>query len=225
MRPTTRVLLSAAIALVVAVPAAAQTSDFVPQLTEERTYLVCAGANKVQNESTPVQWSTEAPTTSYTAGAGCGFADSGDSDPETAPVLGEDPTGELVLAGTYTGNLDSLSVHLHAIDGPWTRSELFGMEIVTSVEVDGNVIYDSAGAVDVSYVRSESGATILGEYTVTGIGLVEEADLTEHEVIVRINANYSDDLYGWVWGATEIDSGITFNPSTPAGTRVRASQP
>lgn len=222
MSTPARVLITVAAIVALAVPAAAQTEEFAPVLTEERTYLLCDGTNKVQNDSTPVAWSTDAPTTSYTAGAGCGFADSGDSDPETAPVLGEDPTGELVLAGTYTGNLDSLSLHLHAIDGPWTRSELFGLEIVTSVEVDGNVIYDSGGAVDVSYARSESGATILGEYTVTGIGLVEEADLTEHEVVVRVNANYSDDLYGWVWGATEIDSGITFNPSTPVGTRVRA---
>ena len=222
MRAPARLLLAAAVATSIAVPATAQTTDFVPQLTEERTYLLCDGPNKVQNDSTPVAWDTTPPGTSYTAGAGCGFADSGDSDAETKPVLGEDPTGELVMAGTYTGNLDNLSVHLHAIDGPWTRSELFGLEIVTSVEVDGNVIYDSAGAVDISYVRSASGATILGEYTVTGIGLLEEADLAEHEVVVRVNANYSDDLYGWVWGATEIDSGITFNPAKLAGTRVRA---
>lgn len=224
MRKPAYVLIAVAATAALAVPATAQTEVFAPVLTEERTYLLCDGPNKLQNDSTPVAWDTTAPATSYTAGAGCGFADSGESDEETKPVVGEDPTGELVLAGTYTGNLDNLTVHLHAIDGPWTRSELFGMEIVTSVEVDGNVIYDSAGAVDVSYVRSESGATILGQYTVTGIGLVEETDLVKHEVVVRINANYSDDLYGWVWGATEIDSGITFNPTTLAGTRVRAAR-
>lgn len=223
MRKPARVLITAVATVALAVPATAQTEGFTPVLTEERTYLLCDGPNKVQNDRTPVAWNTTAPATSYTAGAGCGFADSGESAEETKPVVGEDPTGELVLAGTYTGNLDNLTVHLHVIDGPWTRSGLFGMEIITSVEVDGNVIYDSADAVDVSYVRSASGATILGEYTVTGIGLVEEADLVEHEVVVRINSNYSDDLYGWVWGAKKIDSGITFNPSTLAGTRVRAT--
>jgi hypothetical protein len=219
-----RVLLGAVIALMMAVPATAQTEEFVPDLREERAYLLCAGSNKVQNDSTPVAWDTTAPATSYTAGAGCGFADTGESDEELKPVVGDDPTGELVLAGTYTGNLSSLSVHLHAIDGPWTRSELFGLELITSVDVDGVTIYDSAGPLLLNHVRSDSGATIFGEYTITDIGLLDEADLAEHEVVVRINARYSDDLYGWVWGAAEIDSGVTFNPPKVAGTRVRAAR-
>ena len=218
-----RALLAAAASLIIAVPATADSHDvFVPDLHEERGYLLCAGELKVQNNGASVGWDTAPPAASYTEGAGCGFADSGPSDPETEAVLGEDPTGELVIAGMYTGNLDSLSVHLHAIDGPWTRTELFGMELSTSVEVDGTEIYNSNGSLLVPHVRSESGLTILGEYTITDIGLLDEADLTEHEIVVRINSYYSDDLYGFVWGASEIDSGVTLNPTKVFGAKVRA---
>lgn len=221
-----RTLLAATAALAIAIPATAETTDeeFVPDLREERTYLLCAGDNKVQNDSGPVAWDTTPPAASYQSGAGCGYADTGPSDPDTEPILGEDPTGEIVLEGTYKGNLETLSVHLHSIDSHWTRSELFPLGVTASVEIDGNTVLDTEGnAIDMTPVRSESGLTAFVEFSLTHIGLVSEADLTEHEVVVRINSYYSDDINGWVWGASEIDSGLTFNPATLAPVRVRAT--
>lgn len=218
MRRTVVALLAAVVALVMAVPVGAETTEFVPELVEQRTYLLCDGGNKIQNESTPVAWSTDAPSASYNSGAGCGFADPGPWGPGV-----EEATGELVLAGTYTGNLDTLSVHLHAIDGAFSRTGVWPMYVISAVEVDGNVIFDSGAEMELEPLRSESGITALGEYTITNIGLLEEADLTEHEVVIRVKTAYDDDFYGWVWGATEIDSGVTFNPAKISGTRVRAT--
>ena len=215
-----RALLAAAAVVAMAVPATAQTTDFVPVLTEERTYLLCNGANKVQNQNNPVQWSTAAPTTSYTGGAGCGFA-----DPGLLVNTADTGQADLVMSGTYTGNLDKISVHLHSIDGPATRSGLVPVTVETQVEVDGVIVFDgTATPVAMDPQRSESGATALVQYTVTDINQLAESDLKTHDVIVRVATYYSDDVHGWVWGASEIDSGITFNPTKLSGTRVRAAR-
>ena len=192
---------------------------FVPDLRTERTYLACNGANKVQNNEGQVAWNTTKPATSYTAGGGCGSA-----DPGLLINTADDGGADLVATGTYTGNLDKISVHLHTIDGPYSRSGVFPVTVGTQVEVDGVIVFESgADGIELDAVRSSTGATALAEYTITNLNRLASTDLKEHEVIVRVATHFSDDANAWVWGASEIDSGVTFNPTAISGVKVKAT--
>lgn len=166
-----------------------------------------------------MQWNITAPATSYTGGAGCGFA-----DPGWLGNTADNGAADLVATGTYAGNLDRIAVHLHTIDGAYTRSGVVPGTIGLQVEVDGEIIYESSAddGLTVDVTRSETGATGLIEATITDINKLTEEDLATHDVIVRASTFFSDDVNGRVWGASEIDSGVTFNPTKVAGTRVRA---
>ena len=208
----------------VSVPAGAETEGFVPDLRHERTYFVCQdyrGQDKVQNQSNPGKWTTTAPTASYTSGAGCVLVDSGVLHNPDGDAGGG---GDAAFAGTYTGNLSSLTVHMHDVDGVLTRANISpGTRINAYIEVDGQAVYNMRG-LQLKPVAGPIRTTALAEFTVTDLNLLEEPDLKEHEVAVIIGVYYSDDVHTWAWGASEIASGISFNPTKPAATVVSAEQ-
>jgi hypothetical protein len=218
-----RLLLTAVtvVLLAVALPAAAETSGFAPDLRTERTYFVCKddyrGQDKVQNQSNPGQWTTTAPNASYTSGAGCVLVDSGAlHNPDNAA----DGGGDAAFLGTYTGNLSSLTVHMHDFDGVYTRANYSpGARINVHLEVDGEVMFSTTG-LQLKPVPGPVRTTALAEFTITDLNLLSEADLTQHQVTLIIGTYYGDDVHTWAWGASEVPSGITFNPAQPSANVV-----
>lgn len=208
-----RLLVALALALTIAVPAGAQT-EWEPVLNTERVYAHC-GDNPyaTATDSARYSWDTTAPAESFTSGAGCGQVD-------VSYVEGDEP----VFAGTYTGNLDTLTVHAWVIDVGLSRTGVFE-DVWTQMRliVDGNEV---ASAEDLRIVPqpSESGVSRLLEFSVTNLGLTGEEDAAEHRLELHLGSMpYDDgDNIGWVLDAVEIDSGLTFNPERLAQVRVRA---
>lgn len=205
--------LAAVMTLAVALPAGAQPGD-QPVLASERVYVHCGdNAYATANDSATYGWDTTAPTASYASGAGCGQVD-------VSYQEGDEP----VFTGTYTGNLDALTVHAWVIDVGLSRTGILA-EVYAQMRlvVDG-VEVATAAPLQIAPQPSETGVARLLEFSVTNIGLVGDAAAGEHTIELHLGSMpYDDgDNIGWVLDATEIDSGITFNPERLAAVRVRA---
>lgn len=212
MRALLRMALALPMVLAIAHPAGAQ--EFVPVFNTERTYIHCAGDRVTANEQVTYSWNTTAPGTSVTTGAGCGSYDS-------ARIDGDGVTWK----GTHTGNLDQLTVHAWVIDFPFTRAGVFTeLYVDVSVQIDGNDVVGEMEA-RIPPIESSNGISRLLEFSVTRIGLVSEADLKQHEVVVNMEAsNYlaDGDEVAWVLDASEVQSGVTFSPTALAAHRIPA---
>lgn len=228
-RTTVRRALTIALTAVLAAGALAAEGDtYVPVLETERVYAHCGETQKVSNVEggTPFAMDTEPPAASFTAGAGCGTA-----DVVLSPVEGD--TGEfLELTGTHTGNLDSLTLELHMIDAGVVRLSqtspveppalpdpapgLAFDEIYANVElfIDGAAA-GFLGEARFPAERSDTGASARLRMTLTGIDLLAEDEAGEHTVTVRVKTAdyYNGDSGGWVLDATEVPTGIEFNPA------------
>jgi hypothetical protein len=192
------------------------------ELRTEEAFFLC-GETKVQDvddlDGLYATWGPDAPTQSVTEGAGCGSADS--------PFM-QQTEGNLYDAtwvGSWTGALDSLTLHLHNIYvGPARTGEPFQLKV--RLFVNGRALHGEDGAdVAVRPVRSSTGASELLEVTVTDIGLVTERDVTRrHQIGIVVHSGtprstgptVTDTASAWVWGTTEVPAGITFNPEEPA---------
>ncbi|MGH2693059.1 MAG: hypothetical protein ACRDHM_11270 [Actinomycetota bacterium] len=211
MRALVRMTLALPLVFALANPAGAQ--EYVPVFNTERAYVHC-GADKVTaNEHATYSWNTTAPAASFTTGAGCGSLDSDKIDGDG-----------VTFTGKHTGNLKQLTVHAWVIDCCVVRAGAFA-EIYAnvSVQIDGTDVVSGVEA-HLAPIPSETGISRLLEFSVTGLKLLTEADYREHEVVVNLEtASYLDgDQIGWVLDATEVDSGVTFSPTTLAATRVPA---
>jgi hypothetical protein len=218
VRRTTTLITAMAAAAALAVPAGAQT-EFVPELIETPTYLLCEGTTKVAQANYAVDgievttWGTDAPTQSVQAGAGCGSADTSLTGTTT-----NNPIYDFPMSGTFTGNLDAITVELHSID---TTGRLGDINVDLQLSIDGKVVLTDA-LVTAPVTTSSTGATESITFTITDLDLLEEADLKTHRVELTVQTHFLDDANGWVWGTTEVPSGLTFNPETPEAVRVRA---
>lgn len=197
----------------IAQPSGAQ-EEWEPIFNTERTYVHC-GADKVTaNEHVTYAWDTTEPTTSFTADGGCGSLDSTflDGDGET-------------FTGKHAGNLDQLTVHAWMIDCCRTRAVSLVPEIWVdvSVQIDGSEVVFTQTA-EILPIPSETGISRLVEFSVTDIDLLTEADYKEHDVSVSLEtASVSaGDEVGWVLDASEVQSGVTFSPTTLAAHRIPA---
>lgn len=222
--------LTIALTAVLALGAVAvEGEEYVPVLETERVYAHCGDTQKVSNVEggTPFVMDATPPAASFTAGAGCGTA-----DVVLSPV--EEDTGELLeLTGTHTGNLDTLTLELHMIDAGIVRASqtspvqppalpdpapgLAFDEIYADVQlfIDGSEA-GWVGEARLPAERSETGASVRLRMTITDIGLLAEDEAGEHTVTVRIKTAdyYNGDSGGWVLDATEVPTGIEFNPAT-----------
>ena len=226
-------LFVAALLVVTAVAAPASAThgptgaEFVPNLRTERVYFYCEGDTKVHNTVTndSVPWDTTAPTQSVTQGAGCGTHDN--------PLQGNNQVSvqDSHFGGLYEGNLDTLSVELHNIYVGQARSA-GPLTFNVRLAVDGVPILGATGKdVAVTPVRSSSGASEMVKFTITGIGLLTEADDFEHDVLMTISGGkvaaqspafpIRDTLSAWVYDTTEVPSGLTFNPATTEAVTVQ----
>lgn len=78
----------------------------------------------------------------------------------------------------------------------------------------------------VTPVASETGASNIVEFTITGLSFMEEAGpgSFDREVLLTVNS-LSEHASAWVMDTTEVPSGITFNPETPAAATLAATTP
>jgi hypothetical protein len=228
MRRTTTLALTAALA-VGGIAAVDGGTD--PALTSERVYAHCGDTQKVSNVEggTPFASDTEPPAASFTAGGGCGTADA-----VLSPV--ENEAGELLeFTASYTGNVDTLTLELHMIDAGIVRlsetaptgelpnpgdpvpglafDEIYAETTVFVTSADGTV-RGFTGEAQFPSERSETGISTRLRMTITDIGLLGEEEAGTHEVTVRVKTAdyYNGDSGGWVLDATEVPTGITFNP-------------
>lgn len=180
---------------------------------EQQTWFTCAGATKVQNASI-VQgeipsWGTIPPAQSVQQGAGCGTVETNLTSTSN-PRNGNDGVWE----GTFTGNLDRLTVEIHKIDYGLSRLE-DSEPLLLWLQVDGADVIPRATetSIEVQGERSSTGASIKYEFSITDLGLVTEAGPgTQTRSIMLGIRSYADYPGVWVWDTTEVPAGITFNP-------------
>lgn len=206
------ILLIAALAA----PATALTSDgeIEPTLRTEETFFHCASDNKLQNvdaaQGNYPSWDTNAPAASFTTGEGCGFYDN-----LLAGTVGGHPFASAIWTGTFTGNLDSITVELHRLLAGAGGSVTFPALVVT-LTVNGQVLHDG-DVTGLAWTASSSGASESTVWSFTDLGfLVEDGDGTiERTVTLRIDS-YNEAQTAWVFDASEVPAGLTFNPETPS---------
>lgn len=202
---------------------------YVPNTPLTDVYFLCDGETKegtvnALSSSHYSSWDTTKPSGSVTGGQGCGQADEG----VFGGIRPKTPY-EFSAVGFYTGNLDSLTFHMHDIFVGQRR--LAGASTVdVRVLVDGKSLFGNASTTNAAGTVSTepadrrlaitpvgtgtTGAAALYEATVTGIDMLNLADNVEHEVVFNITT--TEPLNVWAWGNTEAPSGITFNPTAPA---------
>lgn len=182
---------------------------------ELRTYAHCGSSDKAVLEGTTSYAMDEtAPTKSFTANGGCGTLDSDKRDDDG-----------IELTGTYTGNLDRLTVDAHVIDAGGVRVGVYE-EIYAnlSVTVDGKMVV-AGEEVHLTPIPSSTGVSRLLQFSVVGFGLTAEDQAGTHEVTIALNsASYIDgDQVAWVLDATEVQTGVVYSPQTLADVVVGAS--
>lgn len=211
-----RVLLKAAslavLVVALAVPATADHGDIHPTARLEQTYFHCAGDVKVQNVSaaqgTLPSWDTNAPTQSVQDGAGCGYYEnifSGGTGVFTS-----------VWEGTFTGNLNAMTVELHRL---LPMSGVSTTLVIGIVEIDGVEVFN--GDIRLQPVESASGASNVSKFSLRNLKFMTEdgEGTTERSVRISIDS-YNEQQSAWVWDTREVPSGITFNPTSFAGSVI-----
>lgn len=227
----------AALTVLAAGPASAGPLD--AQFRRERVFFHCSEPTRVGNANLVAgaipSWDTTAPS-SVQGGEGCTTADVNGVvlvvDPQENPTDG-------VWTGTFTGNLDKLTIHAHCMLCVGTARADGAATIGIRLTIDGEPITgDGATSHDVAAVEDNSGVTQLYELTVTNIGIKEPNTDTngdgvgdnpfgteEHEITLTLDGYGVDtNTFGqWVYDTSEVDSGITFNPPTNSGTIIPRS--
>jgi hypothetical protein len=185
-------------------------------LCTEQNYFTCVGDVKLQNvailQGEIPGWDTTPPDQSVTDGAGCGTYESNLTNTSN-PRNGHDGVWE----GMFTGNLDSMTIEIHKIDNGLSRTS-DDEPLLLWIQVDGmDVVPRQTSGFQVAGERSSTGASIEYVFSITDIGLITQAGpgTTTRHVMIGIRS-FADYQGTWVWDTTEVPSGVTFNPETPA---------
>jgi hypothetical protein len=215
MRRLLPLCLLAATLVLGALPAAAQET---PTFRTERVYFTCIGDNKLQNvpmlEGQIPSWDTTAPG-SVATGSGCGMYE---NNQNTTGLNAE-------FQGTFTGNLDNLTVELHNIYASPTRPD-HSIRMIATLTIDDEPIADTAAA-SFPTVASATGISEKLTYTFTELNYDDEAgDGSQvHTIFIQARSSGTETQSLWVWDAAEVPSGITFNPTTLEGTQIPVNRP
>lgn len=208
-----------------------------PQFKNEGTYFHCGSPSKLGNvnfiaDSSIPGWDTTRPTSSVSDGSGCG---TGDLLVPGEVVDPQENATDGVWRGTFTGNLDQLTVHAHCICLGSSRANNVA-SIGVRLKIDGEAITgDGSASHNLTAVPQNLGATQLYEFSVIRIDMIE-ANVDEdgdgigdnpfgkvqHEITLTIEGHdaVTNPAGIWVYDTHEVPSGITFNPSSLAATRI-----
>lgn len=210
-----RLCTAVAVLLALAVPASADHGEVHPTFRGERVYFHCADQVKVQNaayaQKKVPSWNTTAPAQSFTAGAGCGYYENA-----VGGWLGANETTlDSAWEGTFSGNVDSITVELHNLGVTASRATR-SHEMRFSLFIDGKQVNTDRDGVTVTPVTSSTRASERVSFTIAGIGLnAEGGDGTLSRRFRLVARSLSEQQSAWVWDATEVPAGLTFNPATP----------
>lgn len=182
-----------------------------PKLRAERVFLECKSPTRLGNVAGladgPVAWSTTPPPGPVTSGDGCFQADW-----TNAGEAADDTTQALVMAGTVRGRLDSMNVRLYGLsvgDGEeW--------DLGVRVTIDGKEVIPWATPITVRSRTSNSGVTSTLEFGLDDIALVGPKHAGEHKIEISVTLEGSGRTGAFGWGATQIPSGLHFNPPLAA---------
>lgn len=190
-------------------------------------YLSCEDTDggKVKTLQPTVGLDAEAPTTSFTAGGGCGMTE--------VPFLTSTVQGnfaDLSVNDRMVGNVDTVTVEVHGIYGLAGRvNETTTLDVRLTVDglspsgyadqngATGDAFFTPASFdVTVTPVASDTGASHAMVFTITDWHaafpeLNELGTGDRHRVQLDIQYGNSPDPGVWVWGATEVPASITFN--------------
>jgi len=244
MRNGTRISIAIAAVLVVALamPAGATHpgGNVHPTFRTENVFFLCSG--KVQNQATGVTgWGTDAPSQSATTGAGCVATD---PNLVAAAGTGQENIYDAVFSGFFTGNLRDLTVKLNSLvaghGGP--------VSLRVRLAIDGEQLFTlstDAKTVSVTPIPGSNAAIQKIEFSIRNLGFAkyindadgnlaevqtgglgkEDGDGTmEHQVVISVDVTGTDQGL-WAMGASEVPSGITFNPATLASAKITSPLP
>lgn len=191
------------------------------------TFLACPGeseANKTQFNAIdgPVALTETAPEASVQAGAGCGHLAEPVADPGQLPT-----EEELRVSGEFTGNLASIRAELHLL-GPGTGQLGESVSVPLILVVDGAEVFRGNATGDTVVSDTNASVAVIVDLPV---GLATEAGAGDTTRDVELIAGYPNvdacdspggvgsgclpaGAYTFVWGTTEVPSGITFNPQS-----------
>lgn len=199
----TGVLALAALAAAGA-PAQAQTVE-----PEKTTYfMTCGGPTKVQNINGAAgmvpSWSTTAPAQSFTAGAGCGFAD----PPLTATTAPNEFDG--YFGGSHAGAIERAEIEAHSLLLSRARAGATS-SIRLRLFVDGSEVFNNMIEAKTP-IPSSSGASESFKFDVTGLKIPKGA--ANRPIYVVLGAA-GQSAQAWVGGATEVPTKVTFTAPLP----------
>lgn len=189
------------------------------------------------------------PLVSFTTGAGCGGSD---SDAGLLYGTTQATPYDFTFAGSIDGNLDTLTIEMHVANAGTERVEATRHQVELRVSIDGKSPFGTetvTGAtgqqfetpriveVPITLVPSATGATSSFKISIRGladkVGLAPAAGYgggEEREVLVTLGNIVNADMlalptgsYTYLWGASEIASGITFNPPALTGSLLSAT--
>ncbi|HEV3475239.1 MAG TPA: hypothetical protein VG602_07730 [Actinomycetota bacterium] len=217
MRRLALLALTTVVLGALAVPASGQTAE-VPTFRTERAYFKCAEGPKLQNvavlQGTIPTWNTTPPAGSFTAGNGCGFYEN----------LANASGLNLEFKGTFTGNLDNLTVELHDIYASTGRPnhQILMRAVLT---IDDEPVVESA-LMNFPTTASSTGISEKIAFTFTELNFDEElGDGTQVHNIHLVARGGTETQSLFVWDASEVPAGLTFNPATPEAFKIAVDRP
>ncbi len=182
----------------------------------DRVFFHCTGQSPFNNPEGAVgTWSDEAPTGSMGSGEGGCFSLDGSldsSEPGDANV-------DVVFEGTYSGAIDSFTMHMFVgSTGVGHQAEGADLNFEMRVVVDGDLVYATDIDADLFFVMSKAGdgpfpRTTLVEGTLEGLSV----PAGDHDVQITITTPYLNVPTFFMYGASDADSGLSFNPDDAAG--------
>jgi hypothetical protein len=170
-------------------------------------------------------WNASYPAASVTEGAGCGTLDPytpQSMEPQANPFDG-------VWSGTYTGNFDSITLHVHLMASTTQALSVAAVpSLAIKLTVDGERVFDSSATpVEVIGTSANLGITELYEVSIKDLGIIEPNEdvdgdgvgdnpfgVVDHEITLSLDGRAPgvNSLGMWVFDTTEVPSGIDFNP-------------
>ena len=196
--------LAVPLALLVSIVLIAPGATAAVPYKTSKAYFTCAEDLPVQNVAvlamdTSPSWSSQKPAGLYPGGA-CGqYANLG---------------LHLYFRGTQKGPINSITVELHNAYVSRSRGHVLPMPLDISLMVDGTPrVYRE---VAITPAASKSGLTEVIRFTITGLKV--EGSGT-HSIGLGVGTSWETQSV-WAWGASEVPSGLTFNPRRAEAVRI-----